>query len=191
MSDDQLSPVAVRVAVGLVASLAIGVAVAGLALTSGDDSPTGGNPPPTTAPRTGPVALVGVEAPDAASKPCTDLMKALPSTLPDNDQTLRTLPLADPAPRAATAWGGDRGEPVVLRCGLRRPGELTPTAQLRQVSGVRWLPVEAAGATTWYLVDRAVYVALTVPAGSGTGPLQEVSATVTGALPAKPVRARG
>jgi hypothetical protein len=77
----------------------------------------------------------------------------------------------------------------VLRCGLARPGELTPTSALREISGVRWLPVEGAVATTWYVVDRPVYVALTVPAGSGTGPLQDVSTTVDRTLPTRPVRA--
>ena len=33
------------------------------------------------------------------------------------------------------------------------------------------------------VVDRPVYVALTVPEGSGTGPLQEVSDAVGEALP--------
>ena len=190
MSDDQFSPTAVRLAVGLVAVLAVGVVVASLVLTSGDEPAT--QPPPTTeAPSTGPVALVDVPAPDAGSAPCASLMKALPTTLPDSGKTLRTLPIAKPAPPAAAAWGGARGEPVVLRCGLARPGELTPTSQLREISRVRWLPVEGDGASTWYVVDRAVYVALTVPAGTGTGPLQEISAAVAKALPAEPVRTGG
>jgi hypothetical protein len=66
---------------------------------------------------------------------------------------------------------------VVLRCGLARPPELTPTAQLREISGVRWLPVQGEHAATWYLVDREVFVALTVPEGTGTGVLQGVSET--------------
>ncbi|HEY7595184.1 MAG TPA: DUF3515 domain-containing protein [Actinophytocola sp.] len=189
MADDQLSPTAVRIAVALVALLAVGVVVAGLVLTSGDEPVT--NPSTTAAPRTGPVAVVGVDAPDARSADCASLMKALPNTLPDSGKTLHRLAIAKPAPPAAAVWGGDRGEPVVLRCGLPRPDELTPTSALRDISGVQWLPIEGAGATTWVVVDRAVYVALTVPAGSGTGPLQDVSAAVGGALPARPVRVRG
>ena len=191
MSDDQLSPVAVRVAIALVALLAVGVAVAGVVLASGDEPVTDSHPTTTAAPRTGPVALVAVDAPDARTTSCTTVMKALPDTLPDSGRTLRGLPIAEPAPPAAAAWGAAGGEPVVLRCGLPRPGELTPTSALREISGVQWLPIEGAGATTWVVVDRAVYVALTVPAGSGTGPLQDVSAAIGEALPAKPVRARG
>jgi hypothetical protein len=191
VSDDQPSPATVRIAVGLVSLLAVGVVVAGLTLTSSDEPTT--KPAETTAtakPRTGPLALPGVDAPDARSASCTSLMKALPTTLPDEGRTLRTLRIAAPAPPATAAWGGDRGEPVVLRCGLVRPGELTPTSALREISGVSWLPVEGQGAATWYVVDRPVYVALTMPAGSGTGPLQDVSTTVDDTLPARPVDTR-
>ena len=190
MSDDPLSPVAIRVAVALVVLLAVGVVVTSLVLTSGDEPATPGTSATSTAPRTGPVALVDVEAPDARSASCAGLMKALPDTLPDSGKTLHELPIADPAPPSAAAWGGDHGEPVVLRCGLPRPAELTPTAGLREISGVRWLPIEGDGATTWVVVDRPVYVVLTVPEGSGTGPLQEVSATAGKALPKVPVRVR-
>jgi hypothetical protein len=197
VSDDHLSPVAIRIAVALVALLAVGVVVTSLVLTSGDEPDTSGASSAnssassaTAAPRTGPVVLVDVDAPDARSASCTGLMKALPDTLPDSGKTLHRLPIAEPAPPSATAWGGDRGEPVVLRCGLPRPAELTPTAALREISGVRWLPLEGDGATTWVVVDRPVYVVLTVPAGSGTGPLQEVSATTGEALPVTPVRVR-
>jgi hypothetical protein len=191
VSDDHLSPAAVRAAVALVVLLAVGVVVASLVLTSGDEPDAGTAPtPPATTARTGPVVLVGVDAPDAGSATCARLMKALPTTLPDSGKTLRRLPIAEPAPPAAAAWGDDNGEPIVLRCGLARPDELTPTAELRVISGVQWLPVEGADATTWFVVDRAVYVALTVPAGSGTGPLQEVSAAVA-TLPAKFARPGG
>ncbi|MPZ85850.1 MAG: DUF3515 family protein [Actinophytocola sp.] len=155
-----------------------------------DEDPAAAGPSPTTIsapPRTGPVALVGVDAPAARSAECTTLVGALPKELPDGEDTLRRLPIAEPAPPAALAWGDDRGEPVVLRCGLGRPSELTPTAGLREVDKVRWLPIEGDGAFTWYLVDRGAYVALTVPADTGTGPLQEVSATVARVLPARPV----
>jgi hypothetical protein len=185
VSDDQPSPTVVRIAVGLVSLLAVGVVVLSLTLTSSDEPAT----PSTETVKTGPLALPAVDAPDARSASCTSLLKALPTTLPDQGKTLRKLPIAKPAPPATAAWGGDRGEPVVLRCGLARPGELTPTSALREISGVRWLPVEGDGAATWYVVDRPVYAALTVPAGSGTGPLQDVSAAVDRTLPARPVRA--
>lgn len=189
MSETQPSPVALRVAAVLVGLLVVGVVVASQLL--GSDEPEPGTAPASTTsqpPRTGPLALVGVDAPAAGSAECTRLIAALPDELPNADNPLRRLPLAEPAPRAAAAWGADRGEPVVLRCGLRRPAELTPTASLRGIDKVQWLAVEGQGAMTWYVVDRAVYIAVTVPEGTGTGPLQEISATVAENLAPAPIR---
>ncbi|OLF18725.1 DUF3515 domain-containing protein [Actinophytocola xanthii] len=193
MSEQQLSPVALRVSVALVALLVVGVAVLGL--TARSDPATDAAVPTSTpaatsgATDTGPLALSAVDAPAAASAECAALVGRLPRELPSGDRTLRRLPLADPAPPAAAAWGEGGGEPVVLRCGMPRPADLTPISDLREISGVRWLMVPGDGAVTWFVVDRAVYVALTVPEGSGTGVLQDVSAAVRAALAVRPVRA--
>ena len=40
------------------------------------------------------------------------------------------------------------------------------------------------GRTTWVAVDRPVYVALTLPDGSGPTPIQVISGAVTKAMPA-------
>jgi len=176
--------VTLGVAAGLAVVLAVGVVVAGLVLGSGSDA--GSSPETTTdtaAPRTGPLALVAVDAPGATSPECTSLTEALPKEITSGNKPLTRLDLAEPAPQAAAAWSGERGEPVVLRCGLGEPAELTPTAQLRQVDKVTWLPVEGDGAATWYTVDRAVFVALTVPEGTGTGALQTISELVAEVLP--------
>jgi hypothetical protein len=39
------------------------------------------------------------------------------------------------------------------------------------------------GRSTWFAVDRPVYVALTLPAGSGPTPIQAISAAISTALP--------
>lgn len=135
---------------------------------------------------TGPLPLAGVVAPQAQSPACTTLTATLPATLASAGRTIDRLPLADPAPAGAAAWGDRTRDPVVLRCGVQRPAELTPTAQLREISGVSWLPLTGEGATTWVLTGRAVFVALTVPADAGTGPLQDVSAVVNTAIPTSP-----
>jgi hypothetical protein len=166
----------VGIAVGLAVALIVGVIVAGQLLDSGPGEPAA-TPTTPAAPRTGPLALVPVDAPDAGTPACATLLGALPTDLTSGSRTLRRLPLAEPAPPATMGWG-DGGDPVVLRCGLARPPELTPDAQLRQISGVRWLPVPGHGATTWYLVDLPVYAALTIPSDLGTGPLQEISEAV-------------
>jgi Protein of unknown function (DUF3515) len=183
VSGEPLSRVTLFVAAGLAAVLLVGVIIASQLL--GDDAATSEATSTTQPPRpTGPLALVAVDAPDAGSPVCTSLANALPPELPSNGKKLKRLPIAEPAPPAAAAWAGDRGEPVVLRCGLGKPPELKPTAQLRLVSKVNWLPVEGAGATTWYTVDRPVYIALTIPDDAGTGVVQEMSETIAQTIPA-------
>jgi hypothetical protein len=183
VSEQPLSRATLFVAAGIAAVLVVGVIVASQVLGGGDDT---GTAAPTTTPsaRSGPLALAGVEAPDADAPACTKLVEALPATLPSKGEELARLPLADPAPPAAAAWAGDRGEPVVLRCGLPKPAQYEPTAQLREISNVNWLPVDGEGASTWYTVDRPVYVALTIPDDAGTGVVQEMSATIAKVLPA-------
>jgi uncharacterized protein DUF3515 len=165
------------IAAAVAVVLAVGIAVIGLVA-----SRTATPPPP---PGTGPLPLPSVPAPQASSAECGKLLAALPATVTSNGASLPRRELAPPAPAATVAWG--QPDPVVLRCGLERPPELTPTAQLVAVSGVEWLPVEGQGSTTWYLVDRDVYVALTVPSTSGTGPLQATSGAVSATLPKAPL----
>jgi hypothetical protein len=170
-------------AAGIAAVLVVGVIVASRVLGGTGDGEAA--PATTRQPvRTGPFALAGVEAPDADAPECTRLVGSLPATLPSKGEELARLTLAEPAPPAAAAWAGKRGEPVVLRCGLPKPAEYGPTAQLREVSKVNWLPVDGEGASTWYTVDRPVYVALTIPDDAGTGVVQEMSETIAKVLPA-------
>lgn len=163
----------------LSALLVVGVAIAGIVLGRSATTPT------ATPPATGPVVLVPVSAPQAGSAGCAALTRALPATLSNGANPLRRRPLAAPAPQAAAAWGA--GDPAVLRCGIERPPELTTTSELLDVSGVRWFQVTANGATTWYAVDRKAVIALTLPDGVATGPIQDVSTAITAAMPAVPV----
>ncbi|GAA3009403.1 DUF3515 domain-containing protein [Actinokineospora diospyrosa] len=181
-----LSRTAIAAGAALAVLLVVGVVVASRFLP---DEPAQAAPASLApAPRTGPVGLVPVDAPAAGAPECATLTAALPAALPNGDKTLPRLAVADPAPVGAAAWGDQVGDPVVLRCGLGKPPELTPTAGLREVSKVRWLVVEGDGASTWFAVDRPVYVALTLPSGLGTGPLQTVSEVVGQALAAQEVR---
>lgn len=162
------------VAVALAVAFAVAVAVIGL--TSGGSAE---EPAPE-----GSLALVPVPAPEAGSEACRTLLAASPQELPSGGEMLTRRELAEPAPHATAAWGGHgAADPVVLRCGLDRPPELTPTSQLRVVNGVQWLPVPGPGKATWYTVDRGAYVALTVPDPAGTGPLQQLSRTIGETLP--------
>jgi Protein of unknown function (DUF3515) len=163
------------VAAVLAVGLAVGVAVFGL--KAGTVDSTAGS---------GPLPLVPVPAPYAGTAPCHTLLDALPSSLTSNGAQLKVRDLANPAPTATMAWGEDN--PIVLRCGLDKPPELTTSSQLRLVNDVQWLQVTGDGAATWYIVDRDVYSALTVPDNAGTGPLQEISDIVATKLPARPLR---
>jgi hypothetical protein len=175
-SDTGAPPKVVLVTAAALA-VALAVAVAVFALTQRSSDP---------ASDAGPLPLVPVPAPFATSPGCTTLLGAVPTELKSNGTSLKVRELAAPAPPATVAWGTD--DPLVLRCGLNRPPELTPTAALRLVNGVQWLQVPGEGASTWYVVDRDVYAALTVPDSAGTGPLQTISDTVAAKLPARPLR---
>ncbi|MEV6240961.1 DUF3515 domain-containing protein [Lentzea sp. NPDC051838] len=169
------------VAVGLAVLLVVGFAALGLVLS-------GRNQTEDVPGRTGPLALVTIDAPDAGSELCTSLISKLPAALPSGKDTLPRRELASPAPPATVAWGDAQHDPVVLRCGLPRPSELTATSQLRVISDVQWLQLPGSGTSTWVVVDRGIYLALTVPDDAGTGPLQDVSTAVRDLLPKQPIK---
>jgi hypothetical protein len=181
-SDDPGGPPrALLIAAVVVAVLAIGI-VLGVAATR--------EAPPQ------PVALPTVPAPQAGSSACHALSVALPPRLGDYQRAT----LAQPAPEGATAWRRGAGsDPVVLRCGLDRPPGFVVGSAIQIVDRVQWFEVGAdqqsagdAGRSTWYTVDRPVYLALTLPAGSGPTPIQQLSEvidhTVT-PVPIDPARA--
>jgi hypothetical protein len=168
----------VLIAAGLAVLLLAGVIIASLVFGSREQTAE-----PSPPARTGPVALVPVPAPAADSADCGTLLKNLPASLQSGSTVLAKAPLAEPAPPASAAWTDQRSDPVVLRCGLDKPAEFTSLTNTRAIDGVQWLPVEGEQSTTWYLVDRPVYVAVTVPASAGTGPLQDISALIGRTLP--------
>lgn len=176
---DPAAPPRTPVVIAAALALALAVTVAVIGLTSDDT----GTPSADSAPR--PLPLPAVEAPESGSGECKALMRNLPDGLPSAGDTLTRRELAEPAPPATAAWGAV--DPVILRCGLHRPADLTKTSRLRVVNEVQWLPVEGEGSSTWYAVDREVYVALTMSDNAGTGPLQEISDVIADSLKAVPV----
>jgi hypothetical protein len=128
-----------------------------------------------------PVAIPDVPAPQAADPACHALTAALPQRLGDYQRA----PVAAPAPASASAWrAGPDGEPVILRCGLERPADFVVGSPIQVVDRVQWFQVAApqqsgdAGRATWYTVDRPVYLALTLPSGSGPTPIQQLSEVI-------------
>jgi hypothetical protein len=147
-----------------------------------------------TPPEQRPVAIVSVPAPKAGSAECRALLDALPQQLGD----YRRAATADPAPVGAAAWQATaEGEPVILRCGLDRPGEFVVGSPIQVVDAVQWFrlseegagsdPAADQGRSTWFAVDRPVYVVLTIPQGSGPTPIQSISEAIAKSLPAKPI----
>jgi hypothetical protein len=183
----RLPSVPVLIALALPLLLAVAVAAVGIVgrvqgverAGLGDTGDTG--PTAAAAPETGPLAVVPVDAPDASGPDCTALLAELPAELPAAGGVLPPRPLADPAPAGTRAWAA-APRPAVLRCGLTRPAELTPTSTLLEVNGVRWLPLDDGVPdpviVSYVAVDRPVYVVLTTPTSAGSGPLQAVADVV-------------
>ncbi len=122
---------AVLIAIALPLLLAVALAAVAVAARLGWI----GGPP---APDASPLAVVPVDAPAATDPGCAALLAALPAELDADAGPLPTRPLVEPAPPGVRAWAATP-RPVVLRCGLPRPVELTPTAALLEINGVRWL----------------------------------------------------
>ncbi|HHX85067.1 MAG TPA: DUF3515 domain-containing protein [Actinomycetales bacterium] len=125
-----------------------------------------------------PVTAVTLPSPGAESQECLDLVDALPESLGDAGR----VALTEPAPPGAAAYRMPDAEPVVVRCGLPDPPTFTVGVALQEVNGVQWFnepdPDPAVTSSTWVAVDRPQYVAVTLPEGSGTGPIQALSDTL-------------
>jgi Protein of unknown function (DUF3515) len=180
----------VPVAIAIALPLLLALVVAGIAITVRARGLDGSAPPP---PDTSPLAVAPVDAPQAGDGRCAMLLLDLNGDLPADGGTLPQRALADPVQSGVRAWAASP-RPVVLRCGLPRPAELTPTSALLVVNGVSWLKLDDGipdpVVVTYVAVDRPVYVALTTPTAAGSGPLQQVSDVVRTALPATPVAVR-
>lgn len=132
-----------------------------------------------------PVAIAAVPAPQAGTAEC----QALLATLPDELGDYRRAETAQPTPAGTAAWRNE-DEPVILRCGLDRPAEFVVGAPIQMVDDVQWFRLQDDGSrrTTWLCVDRPVYVALTLPDGSGPSPIQTMSEVIDRTMPAIPIR---
>ena len=101
------------------------------------------------------------------------------------------LALLAGAPMAALAAEAGDLAPAdeVIVTGTRLTGlrAVDSPAPIQVVDEVDWFRVGDQGRSTWFTVDRPVYVALTLPDGSGPTPIQLISAAVAKAMPAIPV----
>lgn len=130
-----------------------------------------------------PLPVVLVDQPGAAGAACTALMAALPDTLGAGTRR----PVEGGGPGVA-AWGHPA---ITLRCGLPTPAELTCSSSLIEMDGVDWLQLSLPGTTTYLVADRAVRIALTMPDGAGTAPIQEASKVIGATLTEREVCSGG
>lgn len=134
-----------------------------------------------------PVAIPAVPAPQAANPACQALLSALPAQLGD----FQHADVAQPAPEGTRAWrSGTDTEPVIMRCGLERPDDFVVGSPIQAVDRVQWFRVSDQSndvRSTWYTVDRPVYVALTLPAGTGPTPIQQLSGVIDRTIAATPI----
>lgn len=131
-----------------------------------------------------PVAIAAAPAPQAQNPACQALVAALPDRLGDYQRAATV----QPSPAGAAAWQtGSDSEPVVLRCGLDRPADFLVGAPIQVVNRVQWFEVRQDDRSTWYAVDRPVYVALTLPPGSGPAPIQQISDAIDHTMAAVPI----
>jgi len=132
------------------------------------------------------LVIPAVPAPQANSAECATLMAAVPQHLGDYQR----VTAAAPVPPATAAWRTGDTEPILLRCGVGEPADFVVGAAIQIVNGVQWFRVteQSTGRSTWFVVDRPVYVALTLPEGTGASPIQEISDVVAAKLAAVPIR---
>lgn len=131
-----------------------------------------------------PVPIAALPAPESEGPDCARLIAALPDDLGEYERA----PTVDPTPAGTAAWAADTSaDPVILRCGLDRPADFVIGTPLQMVDDVSWFQVSDAGRSTWFAVDRPVYVALTLPQDSGSAPIQELSRVISSTLEAQAI----
>lgn len=171
-TDSDGPPRAVLIAALAIAVVAVGV-VLGLAATR--RTPTQ------------PVAIASIPAPHAESADCQRLLDTLPAGLGD----FQRATALEPVPVGTAAWrSGTEGDAVILRCGLDRPAEFVVGTPIQVVNQVQWFRLDDPDTkrSTWVCVDRPVYVALTLPSGSGATPIQTLSDVIAKTLPTVPIK---
>lgn len=139
---------------------------------------------PSTHPSSGAVLppVTVTAPPDSAAATvatCARVISALPLTL-DGLDLRRTQ--STPPSSSIVAWGDPA---IVLRCGVGRPAALTPalTDQFIAVNSVLFLPERSSKQVVWTIVDRSVYLDLTVPTSYRQPPLGPIASAVAKVLP--------
>jgi hypothetical protein len=131
---------------------------------------------PSQAGASGVVSVAPVPSNPATVEPCAQVLAALPLQLNGANPRI-VLQLQ------AVAWGSPA---IILRCGVARPAALSAgsTAQIPAIDGLSWLIEDGTKAIVYTLVDRSVYVEVTLPAGTDPSSVMPVlSDDIAHALP--------
>ena len=168
-------------------SSAVAVPVALLlafALTSGRSGDSSGPPASPSAGEAPPLTIAALPPNPGADAGCLKVIAQLP------------VDLGPLAPRrvfssstSIVAWGDPA---VILECGVSRPAGLSPgsAAQVFDAGtgpgrSAQWLPARSGPTTVWTTIDRAVYVAVSIPGSrQAADVLPPLAAAVARALPA-------
>lgn len=128
-----------------------------------------------------PVSVAAPPATDATTvSTCAQVISALPLTLA-GAPLRRTV--SDPASGLIQAWGDP---PIVLRCGVQRPANLVPGSSVDLIEvdhSVLFDPVREGDRTVFTVVDRSVYLDVSVPTSYPQPPLGPIATAVAQALP--------
>ncbi len=108
---------------------------------------------------------------------CTELSTQLPDTVAGQEARA-----TEPESPFTAAWGTPA---IVLRCGVPRPAALGRTSQLTSINDVDWFAEELTKGYLFTTFGRQAYVEVTVPDDYApeAGPVTEISAAVTAAVP--------
>jgi hypothetical protein len=106
---------------------------------------------------------------------CAAMFADLPQTVADQRRLLVDGKLAG-------AWGDP---PIVLRCGVEKPRQLTPTSTCHEVDGVGWLAEKQSDGWLFTTIGRKHYASLEVPSDyePAADALADIADTVARHLP--------
>ena len=96
-----------------------------------------------------------MSGPTKGPRECDTLLAALPETV--DRQSRRRV---EPSSALAAAWGDP---PIVLRCGVPRPRQLTAHSPCAEVNGVGWFAQEREDAYSFTTIGRTAFVQVEVP----------------------------
>ncbi|KAB1503850.1 DUF3515 domain-containing protein [Corynebacterium sp. 320] len=124
-----------------------------------------------------PAAVSPIDAPEAGSRACDDVI----ANLPDSLGAFKNVDIVDPAPEGTKAYKNAKGQQLTLRCGVYAPDQYTVLSKTNTIKDVHWLTVMDATPgshmRTYYQLGGAPTVAITTEAPIGTA-LEDASSAL-------------